>query len=291
MWNPSSANTVVRHYQDIIGSGKCINGNNARKKCDVIDAEFMALYPYSETDEYLPLVKALGDAAWGGYVQLFESSPRSNDVHPNSECGRRGYFKNMQKDTECLDRLLSLAIHLCLRSRVCAEVLLDCAMTHGATDELYFTLLRGNCGVLYPHNMETLLQHQLALLGHCPALALGFANRGMQETWFGMNQERFRRFAKQVKTYPAWFALPTFVRNLTGHVFADVGDAARALRILASLDAAFLYREAVDLGHLVEALKGNKAHMKRLEALAARVEHPGHMDMAAEREVAFGSAG
>ena len=71
---------VVRHYRDIIGSGKCINGNGARNKCNAIDSEFMALYPSSETDEYLPLVKALGDAAWGGFVQLFESSPRYDDT-------------------------------------------------------------------------------------------------------------------------------------------------------------------------------------------------------------------
>ena len=136
--------------------------------------------------------------------------------------------------------------------------------------------------------MITLLQHQPTLLGQCPALALGCANRGMQDAAFGMEPDKFRWFAKQVKTHPVWFALPTFVRNLTVHAFADVGDAARALRILTSLDAALLHREAVDLGHLVDALKGNKAYMKRVEALVARVENPGHMDMAAEREVAFG---
>ena len=283
-----SANLIVRHYQDIIGSGKCIGGNHARNKCDAIDAEFMALYPSSETDEYLPLVKALGDAAWGGYVQLLESSPRYDYTPPTSANGRFGYFTNFKIGTECLERLLSLAIHLCLRSRVCAEVLLDCATTHGATDELYYKLLGYNYGVLYPHSMITLLQEQPTLLGQSPALALGCAHRCMTDSAFGMEQGKFRWFAKQVKTHPEWFSLPTFVRNLVGHAFADVGDAARALRILACLDAALLKREAIDLGHLIDALKGNKAHMKRVEALVARVENPGHMDMAAEREVAFG---
>ena len=283
-----SANMVVWHYQDIIGSGKCIGGNHARNKCDAIDAEFMALYPSSETDEYLPLVKALGDAAWGGYVQLLESSPRYDYTPPTSANGRFGYFTNFLIGTECLERLLSLAIHLCLRSRVCAEVLLDCATTHGATDELYYKLLGYNYGVLYPHSMITLLQEQPTLLGQSPALALGCAHRCMTDSAFGMEQGKFRWFAKQVKTHPEWFSLPTFVRNLVGHAFADVGDAARALRILACLDAALLKREAIDLGHLIDALKGNKAHMKRVEALVARVENPGHMDMAAEREVAFG---
>ena len=207
---------------------------------------------------------------------------------PFSANGKLGYFTNIPRDTECLERLLSLAIHLCLRSRVCAEALLDCATTHGATDELYYKLLGCKYGYLYSHSMITLLQEQPTLLGQSPALALGCANRCMADADMSHTEDIFRWFAKQVKTHPEWFSLPTFVRNLTAHSFADVGDAARALRILACLDAALLQREAIDLGHLVDALKGNKAHMKRVEALVARVEHPGHMDMAAEHEAAFG---
>ena len=40
---------IVKTYQDIIASGKCINVNGAFNKCNAIDAEFMALYPSRET--------------------------------------------------------------------------------------------------------------------------------------------------------------------------------------------------------------------------------------------------
>lgn len=59
------------------------------------------------------------------------------------------------------------------------------------------------------------------------------------------------------------------------------------LRILASLDVAFLKREAVDIGHFVDALKKSKTHMKRLETLIARIEHPKHMNMKSELAAAM----
>ena len=290
-----SANLIVRHYQDIC----YINGNNVRNKCDAIDAEFMALYPSSETDEYLPLVKALGDAAWGGYVQLFEieSSPLHNEIPPTSTLGKLGHFTrishytggHIKRDTECFDRMLSLAIHLCLRSRVCAEVLLDCATTHGATDELHYLLLNDAPHErLYTHSMLSLLKHQPALLGRSPVLALGCANRCLSGCL--VYPATFPWFVAQVKANPTWFALPALVQHLTRHGFADVADAVRALRVLACLDSAFLRHENVNLVHFIDALKNNKKHLARVEVLTRRIEHPDNVDMEVEKAAAFAVA-
>ena len=280
-----AAHAIATHYGDIIASGKCINGCNARATSNAIDDEFAKRYPAKETDEHLSLVRVLGNAAWRGMVALYNKSPRYKDLHPNSTNGQLGYTV-LLRGAETESRMLSLAIGLCLKSQTCANALLDCAEALGVKDEIYYHMLGLNFEFgMCEHKLIALVRAHPALLGRSSALALGYTNHCTVEYW--LPASHFSRFVEQVKARPEWFAHPTFARNLASHAFADCKDAIRALRVLACLDPAFLHREQVDLGHLIEALKGNKAHMKRVEALAAKIEDPKHRDMAAEHTAAM----
>ena len=281
-----ATHAIATHYGDIIASGKCINGCNARATSNAIDDEFAKRYPAKETEQDIALVRVLGNAAWRGLVALYNDSPRNEDLDRRSTNGQLGY-NVLLKDAESESRMLSLAIGLCLKSQTCANALLDCAEALGVKDELYNQLFCiSNIGIrMGTYQLSALIHAHSALLGRSSALALGYANHCTVEYW--LPASHFSRFVEQVKAHPEWFAHPTLVRNLASHAFADCKDAIRALRVLACLDPAFLHREQVDLGHLIEALKGNNAHIKRLEALAAKIEDPKHRDMAAEHTAAM----
>ena len=277
---------VVKHYEYIVASGKCINGCNARHTSNALDAQFEKKYPAKETDDDIALVRVLGTAAWSALVTRYEDSPRYEDANGRSTNGLLGYT-TLLKHTEAQSRMLSQAIRLCFKSQTCAIALIDCAMALGVTDELYYHML--DCSVamsMGQYNLGALIHTHSVLLGHNKALALGYANHCTVEYW--MHDAHFNDFVELVKHNPAWFAFPRLVRNLAdpGHG-SETKAALRALRILACLDPAFLHEQVVDLGHLIGALKGNKKHLKRLETLVAKIENPKHRNMAAEHAAAM----
>ena len=304
---------VVKYYEDINASGKRVWECNALAASDVLDAKFMKRYTAKETDEHIALVRVLGNAAWSALMAFYNDSPRHEDKEVMTTSGWLGYTVRL-KYTNTTERMLELAIHLCLKSPTCASALLDCATALGVTDEAYFNLLGIHAARrMDVRNLNVLIQAHPPLLGRSGALALGYANHCTVEYW--LPAAHFNDFVELVKSNPAWFALPRLVRNLTGtgHLadtkqaryelqslawhdpfyvprrghLSDTSEALRAARVLACIDPVFLHRERVDLGHLIDALKGNKQHMKRLEALAAKIEDPKHRDMAAEHAAAM----
>ena len=277
---------VVKHYEDIIKSGKCISGCRAGAISKALDTQFEKRFPAKKTDEDIALVRVIGNAAWSALVTCYNDSPRWEDQEGMSTNGWLGYTLRLNHtNTEC--RLLTLAIRMCLKSPTCANALIDCATALGVTDELYYQMLGVELEIkMGKHKFSALIHAHPALLGRNSTLALGYANHCTVEYW--LPDAHFNGFVELVKSKPAWFALPRLVRNLAGpgHL-SDTKEALRALRVLACLHPAFLHRERVDLGHLIDALKGNKKHLKRLETLAAKIEDPKHRDMAAEHAAAM----
>jgi len=286
-----SAQAVVHHYmsayernESIPSCGEVGDANDALCKAFVKNYEYCQCHKTIEA-----MVWLLGETALRTLVRQLATEGMPVD---DGECHKKwrmmGYTHVTRVDGNhkgsCMLCLFNLAVGLCLGKPKLAEVLIDLATAEGVNDHVFYHLASDDD----KGGLCTLVRFCPKLLGRSRALALGVAYRFLVAPPYMHPTKAHVFLERHIKAHPEWFDSPEFVRFLVAYTRRV--DALQSLRVLHLLDPAFLHREQVDLSPLIEALKGHKAHIKRVEALAAKIEDPRHRDMVAEHAAAMAVA-